>query len=180
MIEVFKLDKISMTNEEIANVFATNNVRKRQEAIDCLINGHFGDISQFGKDIQILNESKNLYSSIMHSPKSYARWIINLTADMIAASKTYGVSVKYNINSSNGYTEFKFDVFQNRNRECDKEISLLISKNGIVADFDSDYASISRNRNNPESWNARFPEDMIDYLPLAKNTKKYVKSKTNR
>jgi len=177
MIEVFKLDKISMTNEEIASVFATDNVRKRQEAIDCLINKHFGDISQSGKDIQILNESKNLYSSIMHSPKSYARWIINLTADMISAIIPYGASVKYNINSSNGYTEFKFDVFKSGNRECDKEISLFISKNGIVADFDRDYASISRNRNNPESWNARFPEDMIDYLPLAKNTKKHVKAK---
>ena len=73
--------------------------------------------------------------------------------------------------------KYKFDVFKSGNRECDKEISLFISKNGIVADFDRDYASISRNRNNPESWNARFPEDMIDYLPLAKNTKKHVKAK---
>ena len=181
MIEVFKLNKISMTEQEIAEIFAINKLEKRQQAISFLINKYFSDISRDKADISVLNEKTNLYAKIMQNPESYAIWLLNLTADLIYANslKNNGI-VKYQINSNNSYIEFKFDIYNNKKRvDCDKEITMLISKNGIVVDLDGDYASIARNRNNLKSWNARFPEELIDYLPLFGNKqerKKKVKA----
>ena len=162
--------KKNMTDIEIAEVLATNNMTKKERAVDSLLKQYLKDISDKKEDIVVLNES--FYSKIMHSPKSYARWLLNLTSEIIYLNTEYTGFVKNNINYTPSYTEFKFDIFNHKSQiDCDTEVSILISKNGIVVDFDGEYASISRNRSNPTVWNAKISEGLIEYLPLSKNNK---------
>lgn len=164
------MKKISMTDNQIARVIAVNDMSKREKAVDSLLDRHLKDISSNKSDIMVLNES--FYSKIMYSPKSYARWLLNLTSEIIYLNTEYNGYVNTNINYTSSYTEFKFDIFNHKSKlDCDTEVSILISKNGIVVDFDGEYASISRNRSEPTVWNAKISEGLIEYLPLSKNNK---------
>ena len=170
---MLKLNKINMTEQKIAKIFSENNISERSTAIDCLIDKYLSDISNKKSEMIILNDEKKFYSNIAQSPKSYAATILNLVGNLIFENSIKNNStVEYDINLEGSYVEFKFDIFNGKSVECDKEYAILISKNGVVVDLDGDYASVSRNRTNPKFWNARFPENLVDYLPMVDNKKR--------
>ena len=170
---VFNLENKTLTDQRIAEILVKNITNKKIIAVETLINRYLGEMSNNKNDIKFLN-SHNFYDSLMKNPKQYARWCILLAVDFINDYyRRYMSFISYNVKKQKNLVEFNFEISKADYNNDSVFVSILITKNGIVAEINNEFVSIVRERDKKNGftgkWNANISDNLKKSLPLIEN-----------
>lgn len=157
----------NITDQEIAEIFAKNIMKKKDKAIDVLIERYLTDIPSSKDNINYINNC-NLHDFLNFTPKEYAKFCISLaTYFILDYYRIFNSFISYSVKKDENYIEFSFDIYKSDSSDNSVNILIYMTKNGVIVDINNDYVSIVKERDKngfTGKWNANISKSLINKL----------------
>lgn len=169
------MNKIEITDDEIAKILANGILRKKIVAADAIINKYLKEITNKKDRLNFIGDN---YADefLIDSPKEYAKWCVILASEFIADYSVKTISyIEHSVNRQDSGVEFNFEIYQNKHKNDSSYVTILVNRNGIITDINGQYMSIVKERDGKNFtgyWNANISHNLKERLPLMKESKR--------